>query len=365
MAAMPKPRYPNLRHEKTRHGKLVWYVRVNDGPRIRLRAEFGTPEFEQEYLAAINGQPVQQSSKTARSGTLLWLYERYHESSAWACLSPATRRGRENVFKHVMDKNGTVPFAIIRQLDIEAGKDDRADRPGAARDFIKSMRGLFKWAHKSGFIKTDPSADVKQPPRKAGPGFPVWTENDIDTYQSHWPVGTKERVWLDVLLYTGLRRGDAVRLGRQHVREGVATIRTEKSQGVVQVTIPILPVLAETLAAGPTADLAYICGANGKPLIKESFGNLFRDACRKAGVNKSAHGLRKAGATRAAENGATVAELEAIFGWQGGGMASYYTRSADRKRLAGQAMAKLVRIDEEQNSAAPTQKVRRTPKITK
>jgi hypothetical protein len=72
----------------------------------------------------------------------------------------------------------------------------------------------------------------------------------------------------------------------------------------------------------------------GMPMTKESFGNWFRDTCQAAGVSKSAHGLRKAGATRAANNGATVAQLEAIFGWKGGGMASLYTRSADRAKLS-------------------------------
>jgi integrase len=148
-------------------------------------------------------------------------------------------------------------------------------------------------------------------------------------------------VWLDVLLYTGLRRGDAVQLGRQHVRDGVATVRTEKTG--LTVSVPILPALAATLAAGPCGDLAFICGEGGKPLTKESFGNAFREACRAAGVAKSAHGVRKIGATRAAENGATVAELEAIFGWQGGGMASLYTRAADRARLAKGAIKKLGR----------------------
>jgi integrase len=144
------------------------------------------------------------------------------------------------------------------------------------------------------------------------------------------------------LLYTGLRRGDAVRLGRQHVRDGIATLRTEKSQGTVTVTLPILPVLATTLASGPCADLAFICGANGKPLSKYSFGNYFRDACNAAGVfGKAAHGVRKAGAVRAADNGATVTELEAIFGWQGGGMAALYTRAADRKRASMRAMAMM------------------------
>jgi integrase len=148
-------------------------------------------------------------------------------------------------------------------------------------------------------------------------------------------------VWLDVLLYTGLRRGDAVQLGRQHVRDGVATVRTEKTG--LTVSVPILPALAATLAAGPCGDLAFICGEGGKPLTKESFGNAFREACRAAGVAKSAHGVRKIGATRAAENGATAAELEAIFGWQGGGMASLYTRAADRARLAKGAIKKLGR----------------------
>jgi integrase len=138
-------------------------------------------------------------------------------------------------------------------------------------------------------------------------------------------------VWLDVLLYTGLRRGDAVVIGRQHVRDGIATLRTEKSQREVTVTLPILPVLQRTLDAGPIGELAFICGAKGKPLTKESFGNLFKKACRQAGLpNRSAHGLRKIAATRAAENGATVAQLEAIFGWKGGRMASLYTEAANR-----------------------------------
>ena len=106
--------------------------------------------------------------------------------------------------------------------------------------------------------------------------------------------------------------------------------------------MPILPVLAQTLAAGPTGDLSFIANKYGQPFTKESFGNAFKDACRVARVPGSAHGLRKIAATRAANAGATVPQLEAIFGWSGGRMASLYTRAADRRRLAIQAMSKLV-----------------------
>src|SRR5580700_4699782 len=136
-------------------------------------------------------------------------------------------------------------------------------------------------------VKSDPTLHVENPPRPKGAGFIPWTEEHVTAYERRWPIGTRERVWLHVLLYTGLRRGDAVRFGRQHVRDGVGTIKTEKSGYTVEVTLPILPVLAETLAAGPCGDLAFICGARGEPLIKESFGNEFSAACRKAGIHKS------------------------------------------------------------------------------
>jgi integrase len=132
-----------------------------------------------------------------------------------------------------------------------------------------------------------------------------------------------------------------LRLGRQHVRDDIATIKTEKSGFAIEVTLPILPVLESTLKVGPCGDLTFIVGESGHPLTKESFGNLFRDACREAGVPGSAHGVRKIAATRAANAGATVAQLEAIFGWQGGSMASLYTRAADRRRLAIEAMHRL------------------------
>jgi hypothetical protein len=56
----------------------------------------------------------------------------------------------------------------------------------------------------------------------------------------------------------------------QHVRGGIATLRTEKSQGEITVSLPILPVLQRTLDAGPIGEPAFICGAKGKPLTKES-----------------------------------------------------------------------------------------------
>jgi integrase len=289
---------------------------------------------------------------TARSGSLAWLIERYRETTDWTGVSLATRRQRENIFKHVIASAGNNSIASITSAVITAGRDRRKETPFQARHFLDSMRGLFAWAKSAGFVKVDPAESVKYPTLKSGAGFPVWTEDDVIAYELRWPLGTRQRVWFAVLLYTGLRRGDAVRLGKQHVRDGIATIKTAKTG--TDVHIPLLPPLQEALKAGPTGELAFICGLNGKPMTKESFGNAFSEACRQAGIKKSAHGLRKIGATRAANNGATVAQLNAIFGWTGTDMASLYTRSADRKRLAQDAIAMLAPSLERNCNSSPS-----------
>jgi site-specific recombinase XerD len=336
---MPRPRPPHLHAERSRHGRLAWYVRIGKGKRTRLHAEYGTPEFYEEYHAAITAQPRRTSG--AATGTLRWLLERYRESAEWRALSHATRRQRENIFLQVLETAGDQPYSKITQGTIIAGRDRRASTPAQARNFLDAMRGIFRWALAAQHVRNDPTAGVKNPKRKKGRGFPAWTEADAAAYEQRWPIGTKERVWYDVLCFTGARRGDAVIVGRQHVRDNVLTFRTEKGGEEVEVTIPILPALARTLEAGPCGDLAFICGAKGRPLTKESFGNAFSDAARAAGVQKSAHGVRKIAATRAADNGATVHQLMAIFGWRSPAMAQVYTQEANRRRLAMEATHKL------------------------
>jgi hypothetical protein len=77
------------------------------------------------------------------------------------------------------------------------------------------------------------------------------------------------------------------------------------------------------------------------------------EAARQARCPGPAHGLRKAGATRAALNGATVNQLMAMFGWSTPKMALHYTRKADRQRLAEDGGALLVRA-RSANKAART-----------
>jgi integrase len=361
MDDMPRPRPPHLHREVTRHGRAVWYVRLDRGKRVRLHGDYGSPEFQTAYEAAMAGKPAPDATKKFNVQSLGWLIDRYRESSAWANLSPATRRRREHILSGIADQAGTAALSRIDRKAIERGIERRNQY--GARHFLQTMRGLFQWAVKAGLAGGDPTTELKVT-LPATDGHHVWTDDEVAAFERRWPRGTRERLAFDLLLYTGLRRGDAVRLGRPHVRNGVANIRTEKTGQTV--TIPILPPLQASLDAGPIGELTFIAGDRGRPMTKESFGNWFRETCKAAGAPGSAHGLRKAGATRAANNGATEAQLEAIFGWRGGGMASLYTRQANRAKLAqGAAIMLLPERDANIYSRTPPKGAGEKPKKPK
>jgi integrase len=356
---MSKPRPPHLQRDVSRHGKVVWYVRFGKGPKTRIKGVYGTPEFEAAYQAAVSGERVAPLGSAAK-GTLEWLWMLYRQSGAWTDLSLATRRQRENIMKHVLKAGGKEPLSRINKNAIIKGRDKRAATPWQAKHFVTTMRHMFLWAldQPERLVRVDPTHGVtfKQSKNDKKGGFPVWFDHEIEAYERRWPRGTRERLLLDIYQFTGLRRGDASVIGKQHVRDGVISLHTEKTGTLV--TIPILPELQETLDAGPLGDLAWFAKLNGAPMTKESVGNFFADACKAAGiVGKSGHGVRKAAATEAADNEATHAQLNSIFGWKGDKMASLYTESADRKRLAASAIAKLSRAKKGTSKPPPDEKV--------
>jgi integrase len=215
-------------------------------------------------------------------------------------------------------------------------------KPYAQRNMLKTLRGLMAFAVKDRMIKSDPTAESKPTRVKDTGGFATWSEDHISAFTNQHAIGTRARLALAILLFTGQRRGDVVRLGRQHIREGVLSFRQGKTG--TQVDIPVLPDLQTILDATTNEHLTFLVTEFGKPFSAAGFGNWFRVMCNEAGLPKgfSAHGLRKAAATRFADHGATAHELMSWFGWKKLAEAERYTQTANRKALARGMVRKLV-----------------------
>jgi integrase len=181
-------------------------------------------------------------------------------------------------------------------------------------------------------------------PAPAG-GHHTWTVGEVRQFEKRHPIGTKARLALGLLLWTGVRRSDLVKLGKQHVRDGLLRFTQQKNRRrkPVQIVVPILPELQKLIDTSPTGDLTFLVTGAGAPYTVRGFGNWFRDRCIEAGVPGRAHGLRKAGAVTAAENGATTMQLMSIFGWLSVEEAERYTKAAQREKLAKDSMSLLVR----------------------
>ena len=201
-------------------------------------------------------------------------------------------------------------------------------------------------------LTTDPLAGVKLTPVKSN-GHHTWEAEECAQYEAHHALGTRERLAYELLLQVGHSRCDIVRMGRQHVRNGVLSLHRQKTKVAFDVTV--MPMLQAAIDAMPPSDhLMFLVTKFGKPFTAAGFGNWFRDACNAAGLPKrcTSHGLRKAAATRAADRGATTTQLMAWFGWKTTSEAERYTRSADRK-LASAALGKLISATE--SGSPPTQ----------
>jgi integrase len=338
---MPKKLDRFVHREKTRHGNYVYYYRVGKGSRTRLPAP-NDPAYEQAYQLARQGVAL-APKKVYGTNSIAWLISQYVRSGDYAEYSTQTRKQRGYIYQEIEKSHGDKPYRGITRRTIANGKESRIDRPNQARMFLDAMRGLFKWAYLNGYVKEDPTIGVSNPKRSNKVGFEPWTMDDVDKYERFYSAPCKERVWLHVLLYLGLRKGDAVLAGKQHVKNELFSLNTEKTKTMMHRVMH--PILIETLETCPTGDLHFIIGSEGNPLNKDTFGNYFRKSAQKAGIFKPLHGIRKLSATIAAEQGLTVAELEALFGWTGGGMAQHYTKSADRKRLAISAAGKMANKD--------------------
>jgi integrase len=222
-------------------------------------------------------------------------------------------------------------------------RDAKADTPEAANALVKALRQVFKWAVEAELAESNPAKEV--PLMNAGSqGFHAWTLDEVCQYEARHPIGTRARLAFALLLYTAQRRSDIVRFGHKMVRDGWLRFTQTKNARRKPVTleIPILPELQKIIdATMPLGKDTYLVTEFGKPFSADGFGNRFRKWCDDAGLpHCSAHGLRKAGAARLAEFGATDREIMAITGHQTSKEIDRYTRSARQKQLAAKAMEK-------------------------
>lgn len=346
---------PYLSKERSRHGRVSYYVRWK-GKRVRINDRPGNLTFLTSYQDALRiAQGVvpimpkldEPAPMVHAAQSLGWLVDRYlKESPEYQTLHRTGRKRRERILLELAGSHGKRGMVMATEA-ISAGVAKRAATPGAANEWLKTVKVLYGWAERTGIVTRNPASAVRKI-KVATNGFHIWSLDEIKTFVDKHPFGSRAYLALMLLLFTGLRREDASTVGRQHFRGSVFHFRpgkTARETGAEVATEVVWP-LAEAIAACPpplgSTHMAILLSSLDAPFASgASFGNWFGDRCHEAGLpHCTAHGLRKAGATIAGEAGASELMLDAMYGWNAwkggssGNQSRTYTRGADNIRLA-------------------------------
>lgn len=323
-------------------------------------AELGTEEFRAEYHAFMNPGTTEKPAPRPRAvpGTIDELVDRYVAVPERLGPSAVTQQKVRAVIEDFRKGRGDRPVRrvtfeaidkIIAKKMVKTGTGNKT-KGGlhAARKLRKELIRLFDFAVKSELCEKNPvrlSEKVKAPVGAPTGGFHSWTEGEIDRFRGHWPLGTRERLAMELLLWTDQRRSDVVKLGKAQIQNGRLPIIQAK--GGAELWVAVAPQLLEAIVAMKPADTSpffFLKTRRGGPFTKESFGSFFKDACVAAGLpHCTAHGLRKATLRRLADLEASNKMMKSVSGQTRDETLNGYIAKADQKKLADAAITALAR----------------------
>ena len=326
-----------------RHRKPRLRFRRQGHPTYYFKSPFGTEGFRVEYRQCLDGRPPVGADRLV-PGSIDDLVARYYRSQDFLNGGDTTREKNRGILEGFRKQHGGKGAASIQFEHIDAILATKADKhPAAARNLRKQLRRLFAFAVKCRLRDDNPVNDTA---RIKGPdswGHRPWSEDDVRQYQAHHKLGSMARLALELILWTGNRRSDALQVGRQHIKDGAFRFRQQKTGK--EMVIPIAPELAKAIMAmPPSPHLTFLVTAYGKPFTVDGFGGRMRKWCDAAGlIGLSAHGLRKTMANRLALAGAGNQGIKSVTGHSGDSEVAHYTRGVDQERMARDTMAALIK----------------------
>jgi integrase len=312
------------------------YFRRRGSPYIQLPGIVGSAEFMEAYQQALGAAPVAiGASKRSGPGSVSAAIAEYYGSQVFRSLTGGTPGKRRAILEHFREQYGHKRLATLPKELIVALIDTMA--PHSAKNWLKALRHFIRWCEARKLIASDPTLSIRvKTPRSDG--HHTWTPAEIAAFEAAHPIGSKARLALALGLCTAQRRGDVVRMGRQHIRDGELTVRQSKTG--TPLLIPVLPELAAIIDATPTGHLTLLVTKTGKSYDADDFGQQFRRWCDDAGLPQvcTFHGLRKAALTRLADAGKSIHQIAAVSGHKTLKEIERYTKGADQRRLAREAL---------------------------
>lgn len=301
----------NIRLPYTTLIKGVWYYRRRGGRAMRIEGDPGSPKFLKHYDDLKNGTPLAPTGRTIAD-----LIKSYKASRKFASKAPRTRRDYDAVMMRLEAALGYRTVDKFERPDIIRLRDDNRDRVRLANYAVQVMSILFEHAKDVGMLKKhhdNPAKGVSLLKSEAPPREP-WPPAKIAEFRATIPTDDRTRLLFELLIGTGQRIGDVLKMQWGDIKDGGIQLRTNKTGA--RLWVPIGPDVQKALDAAQRRNLTILTNHAGKgPWSYRGAA----DAMMKARVSISAekwdiHGLRHAAASEMATAGCSDELIASAMG---------------------------------------------------
>lgn len=279
--------------------------------------------------------------KKKRGTTLSDALSRYFDTPAYRALRLSTQVKRRSILNRWGKEYGDLILSELTPAAIETMLAAKEEVPAAMRNLLVAMQHFFNERIKAGLLTKakSPMLDVRldrQVVKRINKGaYPKWTQEMVDMFRAHWPMGTMERLAFELMLLTGMAAADVIRFSPAWIGKD-SLIRNKRRKTGTDFLIPCLGELRAAIEASPWQPGPFepflrdpqgrIWYAPGKTPTADhedqgwrnaDFSQWFTVAARNAGLPHgfSAHGVRKRAACDDCLKGWKVRKLMAKFGW--------------------------------------------------
>jgi len=357
-------------------GEFRHYLRKGLGrpKRVTLPGKPGSPEWDAAYYGGFVALPSTKSN--APRGSLAWAIDLFQGHPDYTRRKASVRQKHDRHYKRIRAEHGQRLLLQMKTDHVKTLFSEVGSTRGinAANQWLDAVRDLTKWAFQQGMIRTNIAArELIDKFDREGEGHRCWTLDEVAAFRRYWPMGSRPRLVLELILALAFRRSDVIRVGASQVtprRPGDAdnivgwltyvqwknrdTVSKRTQQKGITLTVPITRELQAHIDAArgaekvvrlgktPRHKLPFVLTDTGRAYEKDdSASDWFKGACALAGLPDDCvlHGLRKRSCSSMIDQGKTPDEVRAISGHQSYQQLMVYIAARNQQGLAARAIA--------------------------
>ena len=329
---------PYVHRTINRFGREYFSFRKKGCRRVRLPGNLGSAPFMKVYNECLQAGVLstEENKHLIKAGSMFALVREFYKTKQFLILAESTQQTYRRTLERFCDEHGHKLVIDLQAKHLDDILAKMVKTPAAANQLRKRLKQILKLALKLKLIKINPVDDVDRIDYYDNPHH-TWTEEEAERFVKRHPLGTMPYLAFAIMVNTGLRKSDAVKLSKTHISGNNIVLKSQQKTRA-SVTMQISDELAAALATAE-GRMIFLVNSYGRPFSANGFGNWMRKRCNEAGLPQcSSHGLRKLIATRLAEEGANENTISAVLGHKNNQQAALYTRAANREKMASEGI---------------------------